>query len=357
MSAPHFTLDVDRWQAILNRSSEADTCFVYGVITTGIYCRPTCAARRPKPENTQFFENFHMAEAAGFRACKRCQPNTTAPQYQQIEKITQICHLIATSETAPDLAEMANLAGLSPYHFQRVFKRLLGVTPKAYVKAHRTKRLQVELQEQPSVTEAIYEAGFESSSQVYTHTNSLLGMTPKQYRRGAHGEKIRYTIQRSQLGWVLIAATQRGICAIHLDESKNSLLQQLQSQFPQAHLADDDAQFNEWVTQVLALIEAPQYPSTLPLDIQGTAFQAQVWQALQKIPAGHTVTYTEIAEQIGKPTAVRAVARAIATNSLAIAIPCHRVIGRDGGLKGYRWGSNLKRALLEQEAQATRSPD
>jgi len=353
MSAPHFTLDTDRWQAILNRSSEADGCFVYGVITTGIYCRPTCAARRPKPENIQFFENFHMAEAAGFRACKRCQPNATAPQSQQAEKITQICHLIATSEAAPSLAEMATLAGLSPYHFQRVFKRVVGVTPKAYAHTHRTKRLQVALQEQASVTEAIYAAGFETSSQVYAQANTLLGMTPKNYRQGAHGEEIRYTIQRSQLGWVLIAATQRGICAIHLDESQDNLLQQLQNQFPQAQLADKDEQFNEWVRQVLALIDAPQNPSTLPLDIQGTAFQAQVWQALQTIPAGHTVTYTEIAEQIGKPTAVRAVARAIATNSLAIAIPCHRVIGRDGSLKGYRWGSSLKRALLDREAQAT----
>ncbi|HIK17238.1 MAG TPA: bifunctional DNA-binding transcriptional regulator/O6-methylguanine-DNA methyltransferase Ada [Leptolyngbyaceae cyanobacterium M33_DOE_097] len=353
MSAPHFTLDTDRWQAILNRSFDADGRFVYGVITTGIYCRPTCAARRPKPENIRYFETYQIAEAAGFRACKRCQPNATAPQSQQIEKITQICHLIATSETPPSLAEMANLAGLSPYHFHRVFKRVLGVTPKAYVKAQRTKRLQVELQEQPSVTEAIYEAGFASSSQVYAQANTLLGMTPKNYRQGARGQAIRYTIQRSQLGWVLIAATQRGICAIHLGESEASLVQQLQKQFPQAQLADKDEQFNEWVRQVLALIEAPQHPSTLPLDIQGTAFQAQVWQALQTIPAGHTVTYTEIAEQIGKPTAVRAVARAIATNSLAIAIPCHRVIGRDGGLKGYRWGSDLKRALLDREAQAT----
>jgi AraC family transcriptional regulator, regulatory protein of adaptative response / methylated-DNA-[protein]-cysteine methyltransferase len=340
----------DRWAAICQRQASADGTFWYGVKTTGIYCRPTCASRQPKPANVVYFDSCRAAEAAGFRPCKRCQPQTDSPQQQQTAAIAAICQRIEQSATDLTLAEMAAIVGLSPAHFQRLFKRIVGVTPKAYTIAQRQQRVRTELQEGTSVTQAIYDAGFATSSRFYEQSAQILGMTPTNYQRGAKGIAMQFAVQPTSLGWVLVAATAQGICAISLDDSAEALTLQLQQQFPGAQIVPSDDRFADWVAQVVALIEAPQQGLSLPLDIQGTAFQHRVWQALQTIPPGATLSYSAVAQQIGQPQAVRAVARACASNKLAVAIPCHRVVGSDGALKGYRWGSDRKRILLDRES-------
>lgn len=349
IAAP-FSTDALRWNAVLTHDRQADSVFVYAVTTTGVYCRPACASRLPKREHVRFFPTCSEAEQAGFRPCKRCQPNTVSPHEAQVQLVAHLCKLIETSETSLSLSELAAVAGLSPYHLQRLFKAIVGVTPKAYAIAQRQQRLRDDLQKGRSVTQAIYDAGFSSSSQVYGGTTSMLGMAPSQYKAGATDVAIRFAIERSSLGWVLVAATDRGICAIDFGDTPETLTEQLQARFPKAQLQASDPAFSHWVAQVLALIETPDRGLDLPLDIQGTAFQQRVWQALQAIPPGITMSYTEVAKQIEHPTAVRAVAAACAANTLAVVIPCHRVVRSNGALSGYRWGIERKRALLEREA-------
>ena len=346
---PSFSTDAQRWEALVQRNPRADAAFLYGVQTTGVYCRPTCPSRLPNQKNVVFFQCCANAEKAGFRPCKRCQPNAVSPDRQQIETIARICKLIEQSEEPLSLEKMAKIAGLSQYHFHRLFKKMLGVTPKEYANAHRAKRIREELHQGIPVTQAIYNAGFETSSSFYDKSTMMLGMTPTKYQQGADGIEIRFAVKPSWLGWVLVAATTQGICAISLGDTEEALIEQLQKQFPNAQFSENDSTFESWIEQVIAFIEMPHQGLNLPLDIQGTAFQQRVWKALQNIPPGSTASYTEIAQQIGNPKAVRAVARACATNQLAIAIPCHRVVGSDNTLKGYRWGCERKRALLERE--------
>jgi AraC family transcriptional regulator, regulatory protein of adaptative response / methylated-DNA-[protein]-cysteine methyltransferase len=343
-------IESDRWQAIVQRSPNSDGTFFYGVKTTGIYCRPICSSRQPKQANVVFFDNFNEAEAAGFRPCKRCSPRSISPQQQQSEIIAKVCQQIAESDKPLSLAAMAQIAGLSSHHFHRVFKEIVGVTPKQYVSTQRANRVRQQLQENNTVTQAIYEAGFETSSSFYDKSTTLLGMTPTEYQQGAKGLEIQFAVKPIWLGWVVVAMTARGICAIGLGDTAEVVTAQLQQQFPHAQIRESDPEFDDWIDRTIAFIETPQLGLDLPLDIQGTAFQQRVWQALQQIPPGTTASYSEIAQQIGNPQAVRAVARACATNQIAVAIPCHRVVGSDGSLKGYRWGGNRKRNLIEREA-------
>lgn len=347
-----FVSDCDRWQALVDRNPRADGQFCYGVKTTGIYCRPTCASRLPKRENVAFFADGQAAEAAGFRPCKRCQPQARAPH---VALMAHLCQVIETSEEPLSLQALADRAGLSPYHLQRQFKKIVGVSPKQYAIAHRTQRLRQHLQEHETVTDAVYAAGFESSSNFYTQSACHLGMTPTAFRQGAPGVAMQYAVRPCWLGWVLVAATEKGISAIALGDTAEALTTQLQLDFPHAQLRPGNAVFQTWVEQVLTLIATPHANLDLPLDIQGTAFQQQVWQTLQSIPVGTTLSYAEVAQRLGRPKAVRAVAQACARNNLAVAIPCHRVVGSDGHLRGYRWGGDRKRALLDRE-KATATP-
>lgn len=342
--------DSQRWQVLLQRDASADGAFVYAVKTTGIYCRPGCSSRRPQRQNVTFFETPEAAEQAGFRPCKRCQPHRISPTRQLTDTMVRICQLIEASDQALSLAELAGYAGLSPHYFQRQFKKIIGVTPKQYGVAHRAQRVKSQLQETKTVTEAVYGAGFETSSNFYDQSVGLLGMTPSQYKQGAQGVAINFTIQPCWLGLVLVAATPNGICAIALGDSADALRAELQANFPKAQIAESDRAFEQWVAQVLSLIETPQPAGDLPLDIQGTAFQQQIWQTLQAIPPGTTVSYGDLAQRIGNPRAVRAVARACASNRLAVVVPCHRVVGSNGDLRGYRWGRDRKQALLDKEA-------
>lgn len=345
------SVELDRWQAIVNRTPNADGAFLYGVKTTGIYCRPTCSSRQPNQANVLFFDNYTEAEAAGFRACKRCNPRSISPQQQQSEIIAKVCQRIDESEQPLSLAAMAQIAGLSSHHFHRTFKEIVGVTPKQYVSTQRANRVRQQLQEDnKTITQAIYEAGFETSSNFYDKSTTLLGMTPTEYQQGAKGLTIQFAVKQIWLGWVVVAMADRGICAIGLGDTAKIVTAQLQQQFPHAQLQESNSEFEDWVDRTIAFIETPQLGLDLPLDIQGTAFQQRVWQALQQIPYGTTASYSEIAKQIGNPKAVRAVARACATNQIAVAIPCHRVVGSDGSLKGYRWGSDRKYTLIEREA-------
>ncbi|NEN97643.1 MAG: bifunctional DNA-binding transcriptional regulator/O6-methylguanine-DNA methyltransferase Ada [Moorea sp. SIO3I7] len=350
---PSFSTDAQRWEALVQRNPQADGEFLYAVQTTRVYCRPTCPSRLPNQKNVVFFECCANAEKAGFRPCKRCQPNGVLSDQQQIETIAQICKLIEQSEEPLFLQKIAKIVGLSQYHFHRLFKKMLGVTPKEYVNAHQAKRMRKELNQGTPVTQAIYNAEFKTSSSFYDKSTMMLGMTPTKYQQGADVIEIRFAVKPSWLGWVLVAATTQGICAISLGDTEEALIEQLQNQFPNAQVHESDSTFALWIEQVIAFIEIPQQGLNLPLDIQGTAFQQRVWRTLQDIPPGSTASYAEIAQQIGNPKAVRAVARACAANQLAIAIPCHRVVGSDNTLKGYRWGCKRKRALLEREAVQT----
>ena len=345
-----FYSEGSRWQAVLQRDPQAEGAFVYAVSTTGIYCRPTCTSRRPRRENVQFFDDWQLAEAAGYRACKRCAPNAARTPDPALEAVKQACKLIEGADKAPSLSQLAEAVGFSPYHFQRLFKKTLGVTPKQYAKAVRLKRLRSSLQGEASVTKAIYAAGYESSSRFYEGASGALGMKPSDYQNGAEGILIRYAVVPSYLGWVLVAVTGRGICRIDFGDDPEILEMRLAANFPRAEIQADDPVITSIIAQTIAFLEAPGKGLELPLDIQGTAFQQRVWSALQQIQPGTTASYAEIAAQIGNPKAARAVAQACAANKLAVAIPCHRVVRGDGGLGGYRWGTQRKRALLDREA-------
>lgn len=338
-----------RWAAVVTRDINANGSFVYAVKTTGIYCLPSCTSRRAKPENVLFFATNDEAASAGFRACLRCKPDQTVPQNQQNEIIIDACRFIVSAEQEPSLAELSERAGLSSYYFHRLFKRITGVTPKAYAKAHRVQRVHNALTSNNKITDAVFDAGYNSNSQFYAESNKVLGMAPKKYRAGGNNTEIYFAIGECSLGSVLVAQSERGICAIALGDDPNALLNELQEQFATAKLIGGDTNYEKIVAQVIGFIEHPTDNFDLPLDIRGTLFQQRVWQALQTIKPGETLSYGELATRIGSPKAVRAVASACAANVLAIAIPCHRIVRNNGDLSGYRWGVERKRALLDQE--------
>lgn len=352
-SATHYVNIVDdpRWAMTVSRDTRADGQFFYSVKTTGVYCRPSCGARTPKPENVRFHGTITEAEQAGFRPCKRCRPNQPPLPEQHAALVTALCRLIEQTETEPNLAILAQKAQMSASHLHRIFKAVTGVTPKAYASAHRANRVRVELQPNNSITKAIYEAGYGSSTRFYETARGCLGMTPKDYRAGGAHTKIRFAVGECSLGTILVAVTERGVCAILMGDDPHILVRDFQDRFPCAELLGGDPDFEQQVAKVIGFVEAPKIGLNLPLDIRGTAFQQRVWQALRDIPVGRTASYAEIAQKIGAPRSVRAVARACAANTLAVAIPCHRVVRSDGGLSGYRWGVERKRSLLKREAQ------
>ena len=347
-----FDNDVERWEAVQKHDKDADGAFYYCVKTTGVYCRPSCAARPARRENVDFHTSCEAAERAGFRPCKRCRPNEPPRAEQYAAVVAKACRSIEESEALPSLEELAAAAGMSRFHFHRVFKSVAGVTPRAYAAAHRARRVREELGRTRTVTEAIYGAGFNSGGRFYEASPEILGMTPTDFREGGKRARIRFAVGECSLGSVLVAATERGVCAILLGDDPEALVRDLQDRFPRAVLVGADPDFEQMVTRVVSFVEAPALGLDLPLDVRGTAFQQRVWQALRAVPAGQTVSYAQIARRIGAPKAVRAVAQACGANSLAVAIPCHRVVRTDGAVSGYRWGVERKRALLERERRA-----
>jgi AraC family transcriptional regulator of adaptative response/methylated-DNA-[protein]-cysteine methyltransferase len=348
---PRFADDDARFAAVRRRDKRADGEFVFTVGTTGIYCHPSCSARAARRENVSFYATPLAAEAAGFRPCKRCRPDLPPRAEREAALIAEACRAIEAAEEAPPLAELAREAGLSAHHFHRLFKRVTGVTPKAYAAAHRQSLVQANLAAGSGVTETIYASGFNSSGRFYEAVSGMLGMTPSAYRKGGEGEEVCHAIGRSSLGCVLVAATRRGICAILIGDDLAELRSDLRSRFPKAKLIEPEPGFAELVSEVVRFVDDPSHAKGLglPLDIRGTTFQRRVWEALRAIPSGETASYAEIAQRVGSPHAVRAVASACGANKLAVAIPCHRVIASDGGLAGYRWGVERKRRLLERE--------
>ena len=341
-----------QWIALTERDAGADGQFFYAVRTTGVYCRPSCSARQPLRRNVEIFETTEAAQAAGFRACKRCRPDAPDPRAAQRETIRMACRRIESAETSPSLQELADWAGYSPFHFQRLFKREVGLTPKQYEKAHRERRVRGEIGSSNTITDAIYDAGFQSSAAFYAGAVQMFGMTPTHRRAGGRGETIRFAIGECRLGVVLVAATEAGVCAVSLGDDAAGLLREFQDEFGDAEIVGGDTGFETRVANIIGLIEQPgeTVPAgSLELDIRGTAFQKRVWTALTQIAPGDTTNYQSIARAIGQPTAARAVAQACGANRIAVAIPCHRVVRSDGQLSGYRWGIERKRALLEQE--------
>lgn len=349
-----YTSNDERWNAVVRRDPQADGNFFYSVRTTGVYCRPSCAARLARRENVQFHNTCAEAEHAGFRACLRCQPAGAALSERHAAMVAAACHTIATAEEPPDLTTLAKAAGMSRFHFQRVFTRVVGLTPKAYASAQRVERLRRTLPKSGTVTEALYAAGYQSNSRFYAESNEMLGMAPRKFRKGGPGEILRFAVDQCSLGLVLVAKSEQGVCAILLGDDADELTRELHRRFPQAQLQAGDDAFQQTIAEVIRFVEAPQRGWKLPLDVRGTAFQRRVWQALQAIPAGATASYTQVAERMGSPKAVRALAGACAANPIAVAIPCHRVLRADGSLSGYRWGVERKRALLSREAKAAK---
>jgi AraC family transcriptional regulator of adaptative response/methylated-DNA-[protein]-cysteine methyltransferase len=349
-------VDRDRWEIIRRRDAAADGQFLYSVKTTGVYCRPSCASRLPRRENVRFHATAADAERAGFRPCKRCRPNEAAPVDAGTQAVERACRFIEAGGQAVDLQRLARAVGMSPFHFHRVFKRLTGVTPKAYAAANRSRRVRDELVAGSSVSEAIRGSGYRSNGAFYATAAARLGMKPSSIRAGGAGTAIRFAVGESTLGAVLVAATAKGVCAIFLGDEPVALERALLERFPKADLARGDAGFDEYVARAIALVEIPSAGLDLPLDIRGTAFQLRVWEALRRIPPGATASYTAIALAIGRPKAVRAVAQACAANPAAIAIPCHRVLRSDASLAGYRWGMERKAELLRRERDGGAAP-
>jgi len=349
-----YATEEQRWRAVVKRDENADGHFYYGVLTTGVFCRPGCASRQPKRENVRFFDDVNEALAAGLRPCKRCQPQSPVAEAHR-EAILAVCAWLDGAEDMPALREMAARAALSPYHFHRVFKKMIGVTPREYHRQVRLNRLRADLPVSNSVTDAVLDAGYGSGTPFYAADAATLGVNPARYRQGSPDVRVNYTLQPCHLGWALIAATHTGVCAIEFDDAPEPLEQRLRVQFPKADLKRIDQleaggdDFSAWVRLALDFIETPAGSLDLPLDVRGTAFQRRVWQALRQIPAGTQATYAQVAQRLDVPNAVRAVANACASNSIAVVIPCHRVVRSDGGLGGYRWGLKRKRALLERE--------
>lgn len=343
--------DAQRWQIVLDRDALYDGQFVLAVRTTGIYCKPSCPARHPKPENVEFYAAPEQAEIAGYRACKRCRPETLTPHEPNLNLIQRVCRALeARPDDPPTLAELAKQFHLSPYHLQRTFKRLVGVTPKQYTLALRVKRFKVELRDADTVTTAAYNAGFNGLSRLYEQPP--LGMTPTRYQHGGAAAEIGYTIVESPLGWLLVAATGQGICSVKLGDSRRELEAELRNEFASAKLQSDQPQLSAWVHAIVDYLRGEQPHLDLPTDVRATAFQRRVWEELRRIPLGETRSYSAVAEALGNPKAGRAVARTCALNPTALVVPCHRVIGEDGKLHGYRWGLERKRRLLEQEKRS-----
>jgi AraC family transcriptional regulator of adaptative response/methylated-DNA-[protein]-cysteine methyltransferase len=346
-----------RWHIVLARDRRYDGVFVYAVRSTGIYCRPSCPSRRPRRAQVEFFPIPEAAEAAGFRACRRCRPSRIAAADPAVGTVRELCRVIEARLDQPaDLAGLGRRAGLSSHQVLRAFRRVLGVSPRQYRDARRLARLKTSLKERRHVSPAIYEAGYGSSSRVYERAAASLGMTPATYSRGGRGAVIRYAIVPSPLGHLLVAATPRGVCRISLGDDFAALERELRTEFPAATIRRDDGALATWTRATVRHLEGRQPTLDLPLDIRATAFQQRVWTELRKIPYGRTRSYQAVARAIGRPGASRAVARACAGNPVSLAIPCHRVVRRNGDLGGYRWGAERKRRLLETERMARPVP-
>jgi AraC family transcriptional regulator, regulatory protein of adaptative response / methylated-DNA-[protein]-cysteine methyltransferase len=347
--SPKLVTDDARWQAIVDKNESADSMFWFSVKTTGVYCRPSCPSRPPYRENVTFHESPEDAEKAGFRACKRCDPKGPGMASQHAKAVAVACRTIKESDEFPSLKQLAEAAKMSPGYFHRLFKVATGLTPKEYANAHRADRVKKALPKRETVTEAIYEAGFNSNGRFYAGSSRMLGMKPKEYRDGGAGNTIRFAIAECSLGSILVASSEQGVCAILMGDDPDALARDLQDRFPKAYLIGGDETYEKLVAKVVGFIEVPRIGLNLPLDIRGTAFQQRVWKELQRIPAGKTATYSEVAKRIGFPKSARAVAQACGANTLAVAIPCHRVIRKSGDLSGYRWGVDRKQALLTRE--------
>jgi AraC family transcriptional regulator of adaptative response/methylated-DNA-[protein]-cysteine methyltransferase len=352
MTTSSFASERARWRAVASRDARADGAFVFAVRTTGVYCRPSCSARAARRENVRFFDTCDDAERAGFRACRRCTPARAAQASPLAAAIVHACRRIAASERPPALEALARESGYSAAHFHRAFRRVTGMTPRAYANAQRLARLRGELTAGESVSRAIAGAGYASPSRVYEQGRKALGMTPREYRRGGDTQAIRYAIAGTALGALLVATTEKGICAIELGVSRRALERGLRERFSAARRVDADPALAAHVRALVAYLDDPAHALDLPLDVRGTAFQHRVWQALRAIPPGERTTYTDVARAVGAPGSVRAVARAIACNPVALAVPCHRVVAKDGTLAGYRWGVERKAELLERERRA-----
>jgi AraC family transcriptional regulator of adaptative response/methylated-DNA-[protein]-cysteine methyltransferase len=349
VASPANSADEERWNAVVARDAARDGEFVFAVSSTGVYCRPSCPARRPRRRNVQFFLNPEQAEQAGFRACLRCRPKSPGSN-RPSDGVKAICRFIEKHLDEPlPLRRLSGEFHQSRFHLQRRFKAVLGITPREYADSCRLRLLKRKLQAGDSVTRALYDAGYGSSSRLYERTAAQLGMTPDKYRRGAIAASIRYTCADSPLGRMLIAATERGICAIQFACSDDELIAGLKREFPFAARKPDDRELKSWAGALVQHMRGRELDSSLPLDIRATAFQRRVWRYLQSVPFGATRSYSQVAKGIGRPSAVRAVARACATNPVAVAIPCHRVVREDGSMGGYRWGIKRKKALLEME--------
>ena len=343
------SIDDQRWSAVVRRDRSADGQFLYGVKTTGVYCRPSCGARRALRENVSFHANCEEAERSGFRPCKRCKPDESRADSAHVDAVVRACRKIEESLETPNLKALASESGLSPFHFHRVFKRVTGVTPRDFAEARRADRTRSALRDGNNVTEALYNAGFNASGRFYAAAPDMLGMRPSTFRAGGAGEVIRFAVGECSLGSILVAATSRGICAILLGDDPDALVHQLEDSFPSADMVGGDARFDRLVARAVGFVESPRDNLDLPLDIRGTAFQKRVWEAIRRIPAGSTRSYAQIAKEVGRPKGSRAVAGACGANRIALAIPCHRVIRTDGGVSGYRWGVERKRGLLKRE--------
>jgi AraC family transcriptional regulator of adaptative response/methylated-DNA-[protein]-cysteine methyltransferase len=338
-----------RWARVLARDRSADGMFWYSVVTTGVYCRPSCPSRAANPKNVRMHDTLADAKGTGFRACKRCHPDGPSIGAENAAIVARACRLIEESEEELSLNALADAAGRSASYFHRSFKTATGLTPKEYAAAHRASKVREGLSSGSSVTEAIYDAGYNSSGRFYEKSTDMLGMTPTQFKAGGANEEIRFALGQTSLGSILVASSKKGVASILLGNDPDALLRQLQDRFPKAEIIGADKDYEALVARVVGFLETPQLGLDLPLDVRGTAFQRRVWQALQEIPVGQTVSYAEIARRIGAPKAVRGVASACAANNLAVAIPCHRVVRNDGALSGYAWGVERKKALLDRE--------
>lgn len=344
--------DASRWRAVLGRDSRSDGRFVYAVRSTGVYCRPSCPSRRPKRQSVVFFANADSAEVAGFRECRRCRPRAGMPRPPAIDHVRKAAEFIASHAEEPlTLGAIASHVGMSPFHLQRTFSQLLGISPRAYQDALRARRFRGDLRNGKTLSAAIYDAGYGSSSRVYEQHPTGRGITPARYRRGAAGTSISFTVVDSELGRLLVAGTDKGLCSVKLGDRDEALEQDLRAEYPSATIQRERGAFAQWVRALVAHLDGRATNLDLPLDVKATAFQWKVWRYLQSIPYGETRAYADVAKAIGAPRAVRAVARACATNHVCLVIPCHRVVQKDGGLGGYRWGTERKRKLLQKEKQ------
>lgn len=341
--------DDPRWARIVARDKSADGQLWYSVLTTGVYCRPSCPSRLANPENVQLHDTLESARATGFRPCSRCKPESLPSEIENATLVAKACRIIEENEQEPTLDELARAAGLSSSYFHRVFKAVTGVTPKTYAYANRARKVRAGLVMENTVTEAIYDAGFSSSGRFYEKSTGMLGMTPSQYRSGGADEELRFAVGETSLGTILVASSKKGVASILLGNDPDKLVRDLQDRFPRARLIGADRDYEKLVARVVGFVECPRIGLDLPLDVRGTVFQQKVWQALQEIPAGETVSYADIARRINAPKSTRAVAGACAANNLAVAIPCHRVVRNDGTLSGYAWGVERKRKLIESE--------